>query len=75
MFNIIDDNIRKDPLALATQKLFVIILSSIDLYTPCVTFDLCTLTSGLFQRELLILSHLQQRQNQVHPIVNRLVRQ
>lgn len=55
MFNILDDNTRKDPLLLAQQGLIGNVLSFVGLLGPCVSFYLCTLASRLFRHELLIV--------------------
>jgi hypothetical protein len=68
MYNVIDNNTRKDPISLAKQGFIGNILSFIDLLSPCISFYLCTLSSQLFRRKLLILFHLRQRQDQIHPI-------
>jgi hypothetical protein len=68
MYNVIDNNTRKDPISLAIQGFIGNILSFVGLLSPCMSFYLCTLSSQLFRRELLILFHLRQRQNQIHPI-------
>ncbi len=69
MYNVIDDNSRKDPLTLAKQSFVVNVLSFIGLLGPCMSFYLCTLSSQLFRRELMNLLHFQQ-QRQVHPAAN-----
>ncbi len=68
MYNVIDNNTRKDPISLAIQGFIGNILSFVGLLSPCMSFYLCTLSSQLFRRELAILFHLRQRQNQIHPI-------
>lgn len=69
MINVID-NTYKDPIILAKQILLVNVLSFIGLFSPCISFYLCTLSSQLFRRELAILFHFRQRQDQIHPIEN-----
>jgi hypothetical protein len=69
MFNVLDDNSRKNPLELAKQGLIGNVLSFVGLLGPCLSFYLCTLSSQLFRRELLNLFHLRQH-DQVHPIAN-----
>ncbi|CAF1191942.1 unnamed protein product [Adineta ricciae] len=55
MYNVIDSNLRKDPLSLAVQGLTGNVLSFIGLLSPCMSFYLCTLSSQLFRRELVHL--------------------
>jgi len=69
MYNVVDDNSRKDPLTLAKQNFVGNILSFVGLLGPCLSFYLCTLSSRLFRRELLNLFHLRQRRR-VQPIAN-----
>ncbi len=61
MFNLIDDNTRNDPIALAKQDFIGNILSFVGLLSPCISFYFCTLSSQLFRRELAILFHFRQR--------------
>jgi hypothetical protein len=63
MFNVINGNLVKDPLILAKQNFILIVLSLIGLFSPCISFYLCTLSCELFQLELLILFHIRQRQD------------
>ncbi|UJR32520.1 hypothetical protein I4U23_019982 [Adineta vaga] len=52
MYNVIDNNLRKDPLSLAIQGFTGNVLSFVGLLSPCMSFYLCTLSSRLFRREL-----------------------
>ncbi|CAF1122845.1 unnamed protein product [Adineta ricciae] len=60
MYNVIDSNLRKDPLSLAVQGLTGNVLSFIGLLSPCMSFYLCTLSSQLFRRELVHLLSVRQ---------------
>jgi hypothetical protein len=73
IFNVIDDNKRKDQITLAKQSFIGNILSFVALLSPCISFYLCTLSSQLFRRELAILFHFRQRQDQINPIKNLLL--
>jgi len=69
MYNVLDDNSRKNPLELAKQSLVGNVLSFVGLLGPCLSFYLCTLSSRLFRCELLNLFRLR-RQDRIRPVAN-----
>ena len=56
-FFVNNDSPIKDLVALAKQNLIGSTLSFIGLFSPCISFYLCTLSSQLFRHELAILFH------------------
>lgn len=52
MYNVIDNDLRHDPVTLARQGLAGNVLSFIGLLSPCISFYVCTLSSQLFRGEL-----------------------
>ncbi|CAF1424313.1 unnamed protein product [Adineta steineri] len=69
MHNVLNNNLRKDRIALARQSQIGNILSFIGLLSPCISFYLCTLSSRLFRRKLIKLFHVRQ-QNHVQSVTN-----